>query len=42
MEALSVALAADCQFVRAESFVFGHVADEGWMDGCAGRLLRAR
>ncbi|KAL3079808.1 hypothetical protein niasHS_014090 [Heterodera schachtii] len=29
-------------FIRAESFVFGHVADEGWMDGCAGELLRYR
>lgn len=22
--------------------MFGHVADEGWMDGCAGDLLRYR
>ena len=28
--------------VRAEGFVFGHVADEGWMDACAGPLLRYR
>uniref|UniRef100_A0A1I7WSH0 BtpA/SgcQ family protein n=1 Tax=Heterorhabditis bacteriophora TaxID=37862 RepID=A0A1I7WSH0_HETBA len=26
--------------IRAECFVFSHVADEGWMDGCAGELLR--
>ena len=41
-EALAVALAAGLQFVRAEGFVFSHVADEGWMDGCAGPLLRYR
>ena len=38
--ALAVALAAQLEFIRAESFVFGHVADEGWMDGQAGHLLR--
>ena len=41
-EALAVAQAAQLQFVRAEGFVFSHVADEGWMDGCAGPLLRYR
>lgn len=40
--ALAVALAAGFQFIRAEGFVFGHVADEGWMDACAGPLLRYR
>lgn len=40
--ALAVALAAGLDFVRAEAFVFGHVADEGWMDACAGPLLRYR
>jgi membrane complex biogenesis BtpA family protein len=40
--ALAVALAAGCEFIRAEAFVFGHVADEGWMDACAGPLLRYR
>lgn len=40
--ALGVALAAGAQFVRVEGFVFGHVADEGYMDSCAGRLLRFR
>lgn len=40
--ALAVALAAGCQFIRAESFVFGHLADEGWMDSDAGQLLRYR
>ena len=40
--ALAVALGADLDFIRAESFVFGHVADEGWMDAQAGDLLRYR
>ncbi|MEL6674358.1 MAG: BtpA/SgcQ family protein [Bacteroidota bacterium] len=40
--ALSVALAADLQFIRAEGFVFGHLADEGLMDADAGPLLRFR
>ncbi|PRD24328.1 UNVERIFIED_CONTAM: Uncharacterized protein F13E9.13 [Trichonephila clavipes] len=38
--AAAVALAAGLQFVRAESFVFAHVADEGLMQACAGPLLR--
>ena len=29
-EALSVALAADLDFIRCESFVFGHLGDEGY------------
>ncbi|MBU3665827.1 MAG: BtpA/SgcQ family protein [Chthoniobacterales bacterium] len=41
-EALAVALVAGMDFIRAEGFVFGHVADEGWMDACAGPLLRYR
>lgn len=41
-EALAIALAADLQFVRVEGFVYGHLADEGWIDGCAGDLLRYR
>lgn len=40
--AMAVALAADCQFIRAEAFVFGHLADEGWMNSDAGELLRYR
>ncbi|HSH19596.1 MAG TPA: BtpA/SgcQ family protein, partial [Draconibacterium sp.] len=31
-EALAVALAAGFNFIRAEGFVFGHLADEGWMN----------
>ena len=41
-QALAAALAAGADFIRAEGFVFGHVADEGYMDSCAGELLRYR
>lgn len=41
-EALAVAQAAGLNFIRAEGFVFGHIADEGYMDSCAGELLRYR
>ena len=41
-EALAAALAANARFIRAEGFVFGHVADEGWIDASAGALLRFR
>jgi uncharacterized protein len=41
-EALAATLAAGADFIRAEAFVFGHVADEGYMDSCAGPLLRHR
>lgn len=41
-EALAVALAAGFDFIRAEGFVFGHLADEGWMNSDAGELLRYR
>lgn len=41
-EALAVALAADLDFIRAEGFVFAHVADEGLIESCAGDLLRYR
>lgn len=40
--ALAVALAAELNFIRVEGYVFGHVADEGYMDACAGELLRYR
>jgi membrane complex biogenesis BtpA family protein len=40
--ALAVAVAAELAFIRVEGFVFGHVADEGWLDACAGPLLRER
>lgn len=40
--ALAVAKAAGLDYVRAEGFVFGHIADEGWMNSDAGTLLRYR
>ena len=40
--ALAVAQAAGLQYIRAEGFVYGHLADEGWMDADAGELLRYR
>ena len=42
VEALSVAFVAGLDFIRAEGCVFGHVADEGWIEACAGDLLRER
>lgn len=41
-EALAAAQAAGLDFVRAEGFVFAHVADEGLIDGNAGEILRYR
>lgn len=40
--ALSVAAAADLDFIRCEGFVFGHIGDEGWIESCAASLLRFR
>lgn len=41
-EALGVAVAAGAAFIRVEAFAYAHVADEGWLDACAGELVRAR
>lgn len=41
-EALASAYASGIDFIRAEGFVFGHLADEGFMNSCAGELLRFR
>ena len=41
-EALAVAHAAQLDFIRVEAFSFAHVADEGLMESCAGKLLRYR
>jgi len=41
-EAMAAAGAAGLDFIRAEGFVFAHVADEGIIQGCAGELLRYR
>lgn len=40
--ALAVAQAANLDFIRAEGFVFGHLADEGYIDSNAAALLRYR
>jgi uncharacterized protein len=41
-EAVAVAQACGAAFVRAEGFVFAHVADEGIIESAAGALLRYR
>lgn len=41
-EALGAAQAAGLDFVRVEGFVFAHVADEGFIDGCAAEIMRYR
>lgn len=41
-DALAVALSCDLNFIRAEGFVFSHIADEGLMNSDAGELLRYR
>jgi membrane complex biogenesis BtpA family protein len=41
-EALGIAVASGAEFIRCEGFAYGHLADEGWMDACAGELLRVR
>jgi len=40
--ALAAALASGMQYVRAEGFLYGHIADEGYMDADAPTLLRKR
>lgn len=40
--ALEVAATCDLDFVRVEGFAFAHVADEGIIEGDAGKLLRRR
>ncbi len=41
-EALAVAHAAGLDFIRAEAYVFAHVADEGLIESSAAKLLRYR
>lgn len=41
-QALGIAAVTGARFLRAEGFAYAHVADEGWIDACAGPLLRAR
>jgi uncharacterized protein len=40
--ALAAAQAAGCEFIRAEGFVFSHIADEGLMNADAAELMRFR
>jgi membrane complex biogenesis BtpA family protein len=42
LEALAVAHAAGLDFIRVEGYVFAHVADEGWIESSAAKLLRYR
>ncbi len=41
-EALASAHSAGMNFIRAEGFVFGHLADEGYIESSAAELLRYR
>lgn len=41
-EALAIAHTVGLDFIRAEGFVFAHIADEGYIESCAGELLRYR
>ncbi len=41
-QALAAAHSAGADFIRTEGYVFGHLADEGYMDANAGELLRYR
>ncbi|MEM1043883.1 MAG: BtpA/SgcQ family protein [Bacteroidota bacterium] len=40
--ALAVALAAQCDFIRAEGWTYAHVSDKGIAEACAGTVLRYR
>ncbi len=42
IQALSVAKTSGADFIRAEGFVFGHIADEGYIDAQAAEILRHR
>lgn len=41
-EAIAIAKATNCKFIRNEGFVFSHIGDEGFIDSNAGELLRYR
>jgi len=41
-EAIAAAHSAGMDFIRAEGYVYAHVADEGYIESCAGDLLRYR
>jgi len=40
--ALAVALAANCDFIRAEGWTYAHISDKGLADACAGNVVRYR
>lgn len=40
--ALAVALAAGCDFVRAEGWTYAHISDKGMAEACAGESIRYR
>ncbi len=42
IQALSVAKSSGADFIRAEAYVFAHIADEGYMDAQAAEILRHR
>lgn len=42
VEAIAVAHAANLDFIRAEGYAYAHVADEGFIQSSAARLLRYR
>src|SRR5687768_3437296 len=42
IEAMAVANAAGLDFIRAEGYAYAHVADEGFIQASAGKLLRYR
>lgn len=42
LEAMAAAHAAGLDFIRAEGYAFGHIADEGWIESSAAELLRYR
>jgi membrane complex biogenesis BtpA family protein len=42
IEAMAVAHAAGLDFIRAEGYAFAHVADEGFINSSAAKLLRYR
>lgn len=39
---MNIHFSTGLDFIRAEGFVFSHVADEGLLNACAGELLRYR
>lgn len=41
-QAMAIAKACQVHYIRVENFVFSHIADEGFCNGCAGDLLRYR